>query len=240
MSMPISIHLRGEGLDTPETLQAVRAVFVDLREAEALFSTFRADSQVSAINRGELLAGDAHRLVQEVISLCEQAREVTGGYFDAYLPRPDGTRWFNPAGLVKGWAVERAAARFRELGGRDFCINAGGDIIVGGSRPWRIGVEDPTDLGQFAATIEVTSGAVATSGSTYRGVHIVVPATGTPAREVLTATVFGESLTWADVYATAACARGSGALRWLGTLRGYAGMVVKPGGAALVTANWLA
>ncbi|MBT8226468.1 MAG: FAD:protein FMN transferase [Dactylosporangium sp.] len=243
MNMPISIHLRGAGLASPEVERAVAEVFADLRRVEGLFSTFRPDSQVSAINRGQARPGDCHPLVAEVIELCGQARERTDGYFDAYLPRPGGSRWFNPAGLVKGWAAERAAGWLRALPRRGFCLNAGGDIVVGGSgpregEPWTIGIEDPLDTGHLVATVSVPGGAVATSGGTHRGGHIVVPSTGVPAGELLTATVTGPSLMWADVFATAAVARGAGALRWLTRLPGYAGMVVRPGGAALVTPGW--
>ena len=238
MGMPISVHLRGPELATAEVTSAVAGVFADLREVEALFSTFRADSQVSAINRGELSPGDYHPLVTEVVELCAEARDRTDGCFDADLPAPGGGRWFNPAGLVKGWAVERASARLRALPGRDFCLNAGGDIILGGAEPWRVGIEDPTGPDRLIAKIAVTTGAVATSGSAHRGAHILVPATGAPAVGVLAATVTGPSLTWADVYATAAVARGGQALGWLGGLPGYAGLVVRPGGVALVTVDW--
>lgn len=238
MNMPISVHLRGPGLDEPEVEQAVAGVFADLHLVEALFSTFRPESQVSAINRGQLHPDEYHPLVSEVVARCEEAREQTDGYFSAYRARPDGTQWFDPAGLVKGWAVERGSARLRDLGGRDFCLNAGGDIVVGGAEPWRVGIEDPTAPSSLVATVSVTEGAVATSGSAHRGAHIVVPRTGLPASDLLAATVIGPSLTWADVYATAAVVRGRDGLRWLTSLPGYVGLIVKPDGTALVTPGW--
>ena len=238
MGMPISVHLRGTELESPAVCAAVAGVFAELREVDALFSTFRADSQISAINRGELEPSGYHPLVTEVVGLCAEATELTGGYFAANRQKPDGARWFDPAGLVKGWAVERASARLGALAGVDFCLNAGGDIMFGGSAPWSVGIEDPTDPGRLVASVSVTHGAVATSGSAHRGAHLVVPHTGHSAMDPRAATVIGPSLTWADVFATAAVARGRSGLRWLAGLQGYVGLVVKPGGAALVTPGW--
>lgn len=172
------------------------------------------------------------------MDLCGQAKDRTDGFFDAHRPGPDGVLRFDPAGLVKGWAVERAAVKLRALAGRDFCLNAGGDIILGGQDPWTVGIENPAVPQTLIATLTVTTGAVATSGRAHRGAHILVPQTGVPAAALLAATVTGPSLTWADVYATAAVAMGRNALRWLAGLPGHAGLIVKPGGVALVTPSW--
>jgi thiamine biosynthesis lipoprotein len=73
---------------------------------------------------------------------------------------------------------------------------------------------------------EVRSGAVATSGTAARGAHIRDPFTGTPATTLLAVTVTGPSLLWADVYATAAFARGPGAAGWLAGLADHSALVV--------------
>ena len=49
-------------------------------------------------------------------------------------------------GIGKGYAVERAVDILRRAGLRDFMIQAGGDLYVGGrkdGRPWRLGIQDP-------------------------------------------------------------------------------------------------
>jgi hypothetical protein len=51
-------------------------------------------------------------------------------------------------------------------------------------------------------------------------------------------TVVGPDLLWADVYATAAVARGADALDWLATLDGYAGLLVDAAGRLRATPNW--
>lgn len=220
MGMPISLHLRGERVDSDARVpHAVTAAFDTLREADRLFSTYRSDSEISRINRGELPVSDSHPLVREVIDLCEQARERTGGFFDATLPAPAGGRWFDPSGLVKGWAVQRAAERLAELDGYDYYLNAGGDLAVGLGSPdepaWRIGIENPREPGGILAVCEAAAGGVATSGTAARGAHIINPRTGRPAEDLLSVTVLGPTLLWADVYATAAFAMGADASSWL-------------------------
>jgi len=242
MGMPISVHLRGPGVGGAAASAAVAAVFAELRAVDAVFSTYRADSDVMRLNRGEVDLAGCHADVGAVVELCDLARLRTGGLFDPELPAPDGGTWFDPSGLVKGWAVERAAAHLAGLGGAgglDFCLNAGGDVIVGtaddGSPAWRVGIEDPTDLSRIVCVVPLRAGGVATSGRAHRGGHIVDPRTGAPASAVLAATVTGPSLMWADVYATAAVVRGADALEWLDSLAGYEGLVVEPDGRAFAT-----
>ena len=63
------------------------------------FSTYKEDSQVSRIRRGELKIEDASEYVQQVWALCEFSRELTLGAFDPW--KAEGG--FDPSGLVKGW-----------------------------------------------------------------------------------------------------------------------------------------
>lgn len=211
MGMPISLHLRGPGVRDDPPAAAAAAVFSVLREADQLFSTYRDDSVIGAIRRGETVD---HPLVREVLTLCREARDRTDGWFDPWLPGG-----FDPSGLVKGWAVERAAATLHALDDVDHCLNAGGDIamhVTSPSRPaWRVGIEDPRDRHALLGVRTVRTGAVATSGTAARGLHIVDPHRGVPATDLLSVTVSGPSLLWADVYATAAFAHGPGAEEWL-------------------------
>src|SRR3712207_4960481 len=99
MGMPVAVEGR-EGHPGSAVLDRVLAW---LRFVDAAFSTYRADSAIRRIDRGELAARDAHPLVREVLARCERLREETGGYFDARARGP-----LDPSGLVKGWAVDRA------------------------------------------------------------------------------------------------------------------------------------
>ena len=247
MGMPISVHLRGDSVSGAAAAAAVAAVFAELRVVDAVFSTYRSDSDVMRLNRKEVDVAGCHPDVGVVIDLCGTARLRTGGVFDPDLPAPDGGTWFDPSGLVKGWAVERAARHLAVLAepeGLDYCLNAGGDVIVGtatdGAQAWRVGIEDPTDLSRILCVLPLRAGGVATSGSVHRGAHIIDPRNGAPASSLLAVTVTGPSLMWADVYATAAVVRGADALEWIDSLAGYEGLIVTPDGTATATPGFAA
>lgn len=230
MGMPMSIHVRGEGARADDVAAAVALTYATLRELEATFSTYRADSQVSRLQRGEL--DDADPQFREVEVLCRRAGELTGGWFDAWNAVPGRPGLFDPTGLVKTWAVARAARPLREIAaahGLGFAVGAGGDVLTvpgADGEPWLVGVEDPLDRSAVVATFTAHDGGVATSGITARGTHILDPRTGTPATAVLCATVAGPSLVWADVHATALVAMGDAALDRVGDLHGTSGLLV--------------
>jgi FAD:protein FMN transferase len=212
MGMPISIHIRGEDAESPAVARVVEEAFDLLREADRLFSTYQQDSEVSRIRRGELDPAQADLLVQQVAVACQRAGELTQGAFTDVLPDDDGVLRFDPTGLVKGWAADRAAGRLADLPAASFCLNAGGDVVVGGTigeanggpgPPWRVGIEDPRDRSRIAEVVELHHGGVATSGTAARGAHLYDPATGTFVDRTGSVTVVGPSLMWADVWATA-------------------------------------
>lgn len=228
MGMPISLHVRGEGAREEAADSAARELFADLRRADALFSTYRDDSEISRLARGELALAGCDPAVREVHRLCEVARERTEGFVDAWaVPGRPGA--FDPTVLVKTWAVARAARRFDALPGLAIAVGAGGDILVrpgAEAEPWQIGIEDPRDRSRLLATVPVHDGGVATSGVAARGSHIFDPHTGAAASGVLSATVIGPSVMWADVWATAAVARGAAAIDWTSSLHGTSGLLV--------------
>jgi FAD:protein FMN transferase len=239
MGLPVSIHLRGYASAVARQATVDR-VFAELRHMELIFSTYRADSEISRLRRGELSVAACDAVVHEVLDLCADASRRTDGYFDALLG--GGLDRLDPSGLVKGWAVERAAQHLASLGD-DYYINAGGDIALGlagpDSAPWRIGIEDPTRPDGLIGVVSLRYGAVATSGLARRGTHIVNPLTGTPATAFASVTVTGPSLLWADVYATAATAAGRlDAFAWPA---GYEAMAIVGSDAAATTrstAGW--
>jgi thiamine biosynthesis lipoprotein len=239
MGMPISVHVRADRPRSPEVTAAVERVFAELRRVDEVFSMWKPDSQVSRLSRGELAPADCDDDVREVVDLCAQARERTEGWFDADLPAPDGRRRFNPTGLVKGWAVERVSRQLAAIEGADFMLNAGGDVVVGCRRvdtpDWQLGIENPADRSRMVATVPLRTGGIATSGTAARGEHILIPATGRGANQLLSVSVIGPSLMWADVYATAAFARGPSCLPWLAGLPQHVGVVVTLDGTVTTT-----
>jgi thiamine biosynthesis lipoprotein len=200
-------------------------VFAWLRWVDSTFSTYREDSEICRIERGELALRDAHPDVRAVLARCERLRVATGGYFDA---RAGGR--LDPSGLVKGWAVDRAAAL---LQGR-FMIDAGGDVLVRGG-PWRVGVRHPLRRDALCAVLELSDAAVATSGAYERGGHVLDPVGGGPARGALSVTVVTRSLGRADACATAAFAMGRQGPAWTARLRRCEAMTVLEGGEVLST-----
>jgi thiamine biosynthesis lipoprotein len=233
MGMPVSIHLRGRESRTAEAESRVQAVYDELRAIDVLFSPYRPDSEVTRIDSGELEVGDAHPLVAEVVALCETAAVLTGGSFNAFYLAGEalpGRRGFDPTGLVKGWAVQRAAEHLAAGLGCDVSVNAGGDVAVrpgADPLPWRIGIEDPADPARVLAVLPLTRGGVATSGTARRGRHLVDPRSGRPVADALSVTVVGPSLLWADVLATAAFVRGPvDGLAMVEGLTGYEALVV--------------
>jgi thiamine biosynthesis lipoprotein len=216
---------------------AVTEVVGWLHRVDAVFSTYRDASDISRIRRGELAVEAADPLVQGVLSLCEQLRTETDGYFTADLPGG-----LDPTGLVKGWAVERASDLLRARGSRSHAINGGGDMQLAGEaapgRPWRVGVSDPHDRSRILTVVTGRDVAVATSGLVERGAHIIDPTTRMAARGVASVTVTGASLARADAYATAAFAMGQQALRWIDSRPGYDAMVVTLDGAMHFSAGF--
>jgi thiamine biosynthesis lipoprotein len=213
MGTAIGIDLR----DEIDSAAAVDDAFAYLRRADAQFSTYKPDSEVSRLGRGELTLADCSLELRQVLTLAEQLRIDSRGHFDVRRHRADGG--LDPSGIVKGWAVEEAAWILDAAGARNYSINAGGDILVRGEpepgQPWRVGIRHPLDADAVAHVLELRGGAVATSGAYERGEHISNPLTAAAAQDWLSLTVVGPSLAYADAYATAGFAMGHDGLAWV-------------------------
>ncbi|HJQ46188.1 MAG TPA: FAD:protein FMN transferase [Amycolatopsis sp.] len=193
MGLPISLEI--------PSAEPAEAAFDWLREVDRRFSPFRADSEVCL--------GTSSPEMTEILALCEEYERRSGGAFSARLPG----RTFDPCGVVKGWAVEHAAQLLRDQGVRDFCLNAGGDVVAAG-REWSIGVRHPDHADQVCAVFPLRDRAIATSGTYERGAHIVDGRTGLPARGLLSLSVIAADLTTADALSTAAFAMGEEGIAW--------------------------
>jgi FAD:protein FMN transferase len=196
------------------------------QRVDDLFSTWRDDSEISRLARGELELGETSAEVTVVLELCEHMKVTSHGAFDIAFAAdgPDRPGWcaIDPTGLVKGWAVDRAGELLGAQGVSSFAINAGGDILVRG-RPgphdvWRVGIQHPWQRDKTAATVGLTDGAVATSGNYERDDHVYDPRTGRPASGLASVSVVTSELARADGYATAALALGRDGMAWLATL----------------------
>jgi len=132
--------------------------------------------------------------------------------------------------LAKGYAVDRAIERLREMGIENAIVNAGGDLrAIGrhGDRPWRVGIRHPRQPG-ILAWVEIEGDeSVFTSGDyeryfEYAGKryhHIIDPRTGYPAEGLSSVTVFAREADLADAAATALSVAGPDPTAWLPVAR---------------------
>lgn len=208
-------------------LKSVRDDMVSyFHEIDRLFSTFKPESEISALRTRQLAITDASPIVQEVWQLCLEARECTEGAFDPWAARGG----FDPSGYVKGWAADRALEMARAAGIEHVQINAGGDLsLLGGiamGESWRIGIRHPDDDQAIAQIVTLSDGAIATSGTYERGAHIIDPSTSLPALGARSATVVGPDGGLADALATALVVAGRDGAHWFVELDEYSAWVV--------------
>jgi thiamine biosynthesis lipoprotein len=225
MGTAISLDIADE-LPGGKTRQLAAEVFDWLREVDARFSTYREDSELNQLERGELHSYDCSPDMRAVLSACAEMWHVTNGYFDVYA-----TGRLDPSGYVKGWSAQVASDRLAAAGAVNHCLNAGGDVVVRGfaapGEPWRVGILHPWENQKIAWVLAVSDLAVATSGVYERGFHVIDPHSQEPAEALRSVTVTGPDLAIADAYATAALAMGRPGLDWLATLGdGYESAVV--------------
>jgi thiamine biosynthesis lipoprotein len=223
MGMPVIVDVRDEGVDE----NVLERMFDWLRFADATFSTYKDDSEISRLNRGELTVAEAHPDVRDVLDRCEALRIETDGFFDVRAAAADV---IDPSGLVKGWAVDRAASLLDEAGVRNYAVNVAGDMRLRGRAVpepcWSVGIQHPLEPNSIAAVVEANDLAVATSGAYARGDHVIDPHTRRPPVGVLSVTIVGPELATADAYATAAFAMGEAGIRWSARLPGYDAMTI--------------
>jgi len=181
-------------LDSDQVDRALDDACRELHELDDRFSLWKPDSELSQWRCG--LVHQPSALMDEVIELCAGAYDVTQGFFDAWA-LPGG---FDPTGLVKGWAAERALGHLALAGVDGALVNAGGDVCVLPGRTYEVGVRHPTVPDAMCAVVSVR-GAIATSGIYERGAHLVHPFAGEVT--AVAATVVGDSLVLCDVLATA-------------------------------------
>jgi thiamine biosynthesis lipoprotein len=230
MGTVVSLDLRAGDPDSV----AVEAAMAWLHDVDRRFSTYRADSEIRRLDRGDLALADASPDVRWVLDRCAALRRETGGFFDVRAAGP-----LDPSALVKGWAAQRAADVLSAGGVTDFCLSAGGDVVTRGSalpeRGWCVGIQHPHDRGAVAARVRVGDLAIATSGAYERGAHVTDPRTGTAPDGVLSVTVTGADLGTADAYSTAAFAMGFDGPAWTLGLDGYEAMTIMADGTVLST-----
>jgi thiamine biosynthesis lipoprotein len=134
--------------------------------------------------------------------------------------------------VAKGLAVDTAARELQPF--RDFAIDAGGDLYLGGSNPqgahWSVGIRHPRPVHEqdreLIDSLCVSNQAVCTSGDYERRGHILDPRTKTTSGTVASATVVASGAMLADALATAAFVLGPDEGIELLTRLGVEGLIV--------------
>jgi thiamine biosynthesis lipoprotein len=196
--------------------RAMDSVIAFCEDVDRDFSTYKSDSWVSRLRRGEVAIEECSDDVIEVWDLCAQAKWLSDGAFDPWAV--DGG--FDPSGLVKGWAADKCADLLVSLGIEHVQVNAAGDLSLRGGfydgdvKPWSIGVVNPDNRAEVVKIYEITDGAIATSGAYERGAHIHDPLNGLIAIGAKSATVVGPLGWLCDALATAVMVGGQESAKW--------------------------
>ncbi len=233
MGMPVSLEITG---DIDESL--FKKIFDYFRVVDEKFSTYKETSEISAINRGELKPEQYSSEMKEVFRLSEETKKLTYGYFDI---------WHNgkcdPSGLVKGWAIWNAAKMLKDSGVKNYYLDVGGDIQVGGvnseGKTWSVGIKNPFNQKEIVKVIYAKDGTgIATSGTYIRGDHIYNPKSDEKITDVVSLTVIGPNVYEADRFATAAFAMGAKGIEFIEKLGGFEGYMIDKKGTATFTSGF--
>ena len=234
MGMPITVEV--VDATSPEMMARV---FQWFEAVDARFSTYRADSEISRFNRGEVSEANFSTEMKEVWALARTTETESQGFFN--MLRADGMR--DPSGIVKGWAIRKAAEQLSAEGCENFYVDAGGDIQVRGrnqeGEDWRVGLRSPFHLSDIIKVVAPRGQGIATSGSYIRGAHIWNPhAPRETLADVLSLTVIGPDVLEADRFATAGFAMGADGIYFIESLPGFEAYQVNARGLATQTTNF--
>lgn len=234
MGMPITVEVVDNDV-TPTTFERVFAYFVKVDEK---FSTYKKDSEISRINKGEIREQNFSKDMKTIFTLSEQTKEDTEGFFQI---KKDGG--YDPSGIVKGWAIKNASQIITSSGFENYYIEAGGDIQMSGynkdKKLWTVGIRSPYNREEIIKVLRLTDRGVATSGIYIRGQHIYNPFNmEREITEIVSFTVVGPDIYEADRFATAAFAMGKKGVEFIEKLDGFEGYMIDSDGVATYTSGF--
>lgn len=236
MGMPITVEIVDPGVIS----SVFDEVFNYLDRIEKKFSVYKIDSEISAINRGEVSPEAYSSEMQEVFNLSEETKKITKGYFDIEFQLGQ----YDPSGLVKGWAIYNAGQILKNRGCENFYVEAGGDVQVYGKNKqgqnWQIGIRNPFKQEEIVKAVGLESNlGIATSGTYIRGQHIYNPhEKEKPILEIVSLTVIGPNVYEADRFATAAFAMGRAGIDFIENFPGLDGYMIDKNGVATMTSSF--
>ena len=160
--------------------------------------------------------------INRALSFCDASSVVLS---DGKVQVPDGMK-IDLGGVAKGYALQKATESLEKEAkskgvGADFCISLGGNVSVSGTsqsmknvgkKGWNVGITNPFDKSETAASINLTKGYVSVSGAYERYFekggriyhHIFDPKTGYPSEsDLASAAVISDDGLCADALSTA-------------------------------------
>ncbi len=246
--------------DSSTPARAEAAALAEIDWLASILSSYEASSEFSRWTRTQQQQVRVSPELMEVLSLYDEWRERSGGALSAAfstqqgaqemhwrLDRSNGTAThLTDAPLVlnsftKSYIINRAAdAAMRHASGA--MVNIGGDLVVKGRALELVHIANPlndTENSAPLATMRVANLAVATSGNSRRGAHIVDPRTGARPSHILSATVTAPNATDAGALATAFTVLSVAESRALAAKTpGVEYMLVRHGGDVVRSAGW--
>ncbi len=192
----------------PNITQVQKAIYHELQHIDAMASTWKSDSELMRYNRTVDKA--SFSLSPELAYLLDRSQEITqwtnGAFNIRYNPKQ-----IDLSAIAKGYAVDRLCEILRNQFTVTSClVDIGGEIKVCGPGPrgphWRVGIYVPGDVNKSvpSPTLSLRDASIATSGTTFKGRHLIDPHTGkSVTNTLLTASVIHPSNTTADALATA-------------------------------------
>jgi FAD:protein FMN transferase len=234
MGMPVTVEI----IDAASPL-LLEDVFDYFTSVDQRFSLYKDDSEISAFNRGEIVAKKLSAEMLEVFALAERTKNESDGFFE--MRNANGI--IDPSGIVKGWAIRNAALIIRSAGCKNFYVDAGGDIQAEGKNAdnenWRVGIRSPFNHQDVIKAVNLSGQGIATSGTYVRGHHIYNPhAPSEKVEGIVSLSVIGPDVLEADRFATAAFAMGEDGIYFIENLSGFEGYMVNAQGIATMTTGF--
>ena len=219
-------------ISVPSTSSAavqIEAAFDEAKRIESMLSTWRDDSELSRVNRGEMPSPELRALLDEV----QRWTSETGGAFnpcirpliDLWRTRDEGALPSNEAiraalatpnpaieegGFGKGYAIDRMLDLLRARGAASATINFGGQIGVFGPAQ-TVGIADPRHRDRPVREVIIQNGSLSTSSGSekmfvvngHTFTHIFDPRTGEALPPRGSVSVIHPSALVADILSTA-------------------------------------
>lgn len=234
MGMPVTIEV----VDNFVTKDDIAKVFSFFKYIDEKFSIYKSGSEITLINQGKIKKSKFSKDMKRIFTLSAQTKKETRGFFDIKQNNK-----YDPSGIVKGWAIWKAAKLLSKTGFKNFYINAGGDIQYFGKnkfgKPWTIGIRNPFNIREIVKVISPENKGVATSGIYERGEHIYNPKqNGQLTKDIVSITVIGPNIYEADRFATAAFAIGSEGINFIEKRVGLEAYMIDKTGVATYTSGF--